>query len=117
MRVVIVVVLLALVGVGGVMAWRAHNQAAAPAAPGKAAAGAKESLYLAVPQGLFLPVSKVIDKYQAEHPSIEFPLLVDTPEAMAQATEENKEKPDIFISPGGHEIEVLRQRNLVDPKT
>jgi molybdate transport system substrate-binding protein len=36
---------------------------------------------------------------------------------MAQAVQENKDKPDIFISPGGHEIEVLRQKGLVDAKT
>jgi molybdate transport system substrate-binding protein len=116
MRTAVVAVLALLVAVGAVLAWRSHSgipaQAGAlgPKAP-------KETLYVAVPQGLFLPVSKVIEKYQAEHPNVEFPLLVDTPEAMAQAVEENKDKPDIFISPGGHEIEVLRQRGLVDGST
>ncbi len=117
MKVAVVVVLVVLVAVMGVFAWKSHHAAAQTAAGVDLKPGAKETLYLAVPQGLFLPVSKVIDKYQAAHPGIEFPLLVDTPEAMAQAVQENKDKPDIFISPGGHELEVLRQKGFIDPKT
>ncbi|MGD0110519.1 MAG: substrate-binding domain-containing protein [Armatimonadota bacterium] len=117
MKVAVVVVLVVLVAVMGVFAWKSHHAAAQTAAGVGLKPGAKETLYLAVPQGLFLPVSKVIDKYQAMHPGIEFPLLVDTPEAMAQAVQENKDKPDIFISPGGHELEVLRQKGFIDPKT
>jgi len=116
MKTAVITVLVALVAVGGVLAWRNHSSGPA-LNPELARSEAKESLYLAVPQGLLVPVSKVIDKYQAAHPNVEFPLLVDTPEAMVQAVQENLDKPDIFISPGGHETEVLREKGLIDPRT
>jgi molybdate transport system substrate-binding protein len=107
MRMLVVVVLLLLVAGGAFALRRAQVEKAAY----------EGTLYLAVPQGLFLPVSKVMDKYTELHPKVQFETMVDTPEAMVQAVEENKEKPDIFISPGGHEIEVLRKKGYIDPKT
>jgi molybdate transport system substrate-binding protein len=109
MRIAVIIVLVALVAVGGVLAWRAQTQVAKPPQ--------KETLYLAIPQGLFLPLTKVMEKYEQAHPNIEFQTLVDTPEAMAQAVEENSDKPDIFMSPGGHEIEVLRGKGYIVPET
>jgi len=108
MRARVVIVLVILVAVGGVLAWRAQTGQQPKS---------KESLHLAVPQGLYVPMAKVMDRFQEKHPNLEFMTMVDTPEAMAQAVEENKEKPDIFISPGGHEIEVLRQKGYIIPET
>jgi len=117
MRAVIIIVLVVLVAAGAIFAWRAQSGVtAAGGAEGKAA-GQKQTLYLAVPQGLFLPISKAIEKFQVSHPNVEFPMLVDTPEAMVQAVQENADKPDIFMSPGGHEIEVLRQKGFIDGTT
>jgi molybdate transport system substrate-binding protein len=110
MRSLVIVVLVALVAVGGVLAWRAQNkQTPAPAE--------KQTLYMMVPQGLFVPVSKVMDEFQEQHPKVEFQLTIDTPEAMAQMVEENEKRPDIFISPGGHEIQVLNEKGYIDPAT
>jgi len=102
MRTAVIVVLIVLVAIGGVFAYRAQRP---------------ETLYLMIPQGLFVPVSKVMDSFQAEHPKVEFQTTIDTPEAMVQMVEENEKKPDIFISPGGHEVEVLRIKGYIDPKT
>ena len=112
MKAAVVIILVLLVAVGAVFAWRAQaaRQALAAQAP-------KETLYLAIPQGLFVPLSKVMDKFEKTHPNLEFMTMVDTPEAMAQAVEENDEKPDIFISPGGHELEVLRHKGFIIPET
>jgi len=107
MRAATIVVLVVLVAVAGVFAWRSSAEQRVY----------EGTLYLAVPQGLFLPVTKVMGKFEAMHPKVKFQTLVDTPEAMVQAVEENAEKPDIFISPGGHEIEVLREKGYIDPKT
>lgn len=115
MRAVVIVVLVALVALGAVLAWRA--QSGPPATSEGKAGGAQQTLYLAVPQGLYVPVLKAISEYKKAHPGLEFPMMVDTPEAMVQAIEENKEKPDIFMSPGGHEAEVLRQKGYLDPDT
>jgi molybdate transport system substrate-binding protein len=119
MRAVVIILLVALVAVGGFLVYRAQSGAPAPttSAQGPTASGPKQTLYLAIPQGVYLAVSKVMAKYQEARPEVEFDTMVDTPEAMAQAVEENKDKPDIFISPGGHEAEVLRQKGFMDPKS
>jgi molybdate transport system substrate-binding protein len=102
MRAVVILLLFVLVAVGGVFAWKAQQ---------------KHTLYVMVPQGIFLPFNKVKDQFRREHPEVEFKLAIDTPEAMAQMVEENKSKPDIFISPGGHELEVLREKGYIDAST
>ncbi len=114
MKSLVVIVLAVLVVVGGVFAWRAQTQGA-PAKP--VATRPQETLYLAVPMGAFVPVSKAMDAFTAEHPNVHFKTMVDTPEMMAKAVEENPEKPDIFISPGGHEATVLVEKGFIDPKT
>ena len=112
MKATLVVVLVALVAVGGFFVWQRGKQPA-PVKP-----KAKDQLYLMIPQGVFLPVTRVIDRFEKAHPEMTFKQpTVDTPEAMAQMVEENKNKPDIFISPGGHEIEVLRQKGYIDQTT
>ena len=111
MRAVIIVLLLILAVVGGYFAWR--EQTAARTEP--VAVEEKETLYVAVPMGIFLAYSEVAAKFRAEHPNVEFAAMVDTPETMAQAVEENDRKPDIFISPGGHETTVLVGKGFVDP--
>lgn len=113
MRAVLVVVLLILVLAGGVLAWRSNTGAP----PEAAAPAAKESLYLAIPQGIYVPMARVMSEYERTHPNVEFQLTVDTPEAMVELVEENETKPDVFISPGGHEAEVLRERGYLDPST
>ena len=113
MRAAVVVILVILVGIGAVLAWRA--QTGGPAAlPGPQT---KQTLYVAVPMGLFVPFAKVADKFTADHPDVEIMTMVDTPETMAQAVIENEDKPDIFISPGGHETTFLRKKGFVDPDT
>ncbi|MFB3881963.1 MAG: molybdate ABC transporter substrate-binding protein [Armatimonadota bacterium] len=113
MRALVVVVLLALVVGGGVLAWRAQTSQGAPVKP--VATGPKETLYLAVPMGAFVPVSRAMDAFTAQHPNVSFKTMVDTPEMMAQAVEENPSKPDIFISPGGHEATYLVEKGYLDP--
>jgi molybdate transport system substrate-binding protein len=131
MRAVVIVILVLLVAIGGVFVYRAQSgqggkglvrggAAASGAGPARAAAKPApktQTLYVAVPQGIYLPFSKVAGKFEAAHPGLGIEMMVDTPEAMAQAVEENARKPDIFISPGGHEIEVLRQKGWIDAKT
>lgn len=104
MRVVVVVVLLILVGLGAVLAWRAQTE--------EPLSG---TLYVAVPMGLYVPYLQVVEKFQALHPGVKFDHMVDTPETMAQGVEENEQKPDIFISPGGHEATVLVEKGFLDP--
>lgn len=113
MRAIVVVVLVVLVLAGGLLAWRANTGAG----PEAAAPAAKESLYLAIPQGIYVPMAKVMAEYEKTHPNLEFQLTVDTPEAMVQLVQENETKPDVFISPGGHEAEVLREMGYLDPST
>ena len=102
MRALVVVVLVILVAVGGALVWRAQ-------------APLRGTLYLAVPMGAYVPLSKTMDAFKAQHPQVEFKTMVDTPEMMAKAVEENDDKPDIFISPGGHEATYLVEKGFVDP--
>ena len=112
MRATVIIILLLLVVAGGFLAWRAQTQA-----PATEAAAPDETLYLAIPQGLFVPFNAVMREFKSTHPNLEFMTTVDTPEAMVQNVQENEEKPDIFISPGGHEIEILREQGFIDPDT
>ncbi len=116
MRAAVVVVLVVLVAVGAVLAWR--SQSRAPAEEVVVAPPVDEtpgSLYVAVPMGLYIPYKLAVKKFQETHPNVEFDQMVDTPETMAVAVEENDIKPDIFVSPGGHESTVLVEKGLMDP--
>jgi molybdate transport system substrate-binding protein len=112
MRTAVVVVLAILVAAGGVLAWRAQSSAREAPAPEPT-----ESLYLAIPMGVFVPLNIVMEQFTAAHPNVKFSTMVDTPEMMAKAIEENEKKPDIFISPGGHEATVLAEKGFIDPST
>jgi molybdate transport system substrate-binding protein len=114
MRSVVVVVLLVLVCGGGLLAWRSQNGASTDSVapvPEKP----KVTLHVAVPMGVYVPFGKVMDEFMAIHPEVEFSATVDTPETMAEGVMENERKPDIFISPGGHETTVLVEKGFVDP--
>jgi len=113
MKAAVIALLVVLVVIGGLLAWRA--QSAAPPSPTSLLP--PQTLYLAVPMGVFVAVSQVMDEFTAKHPNVKFATMVDTPETMAQAVEENEEKPDIFISPGGHEANVLMEKGFIDPHT
>lgn len=111
MRAVVIIMLVVLVAVGGVFAWRA--QSSAKETP--VVAAPTETLYLAIPMGVFVPLNLVMEQFTAQHPNVKFSTMVDTPEMMAKAVEENEKKPDIFISPGGHEATVLMEKGFIDP--
>lgn len=106
MRAAIVILLGILVVAGGIVVM--HRQSS-PELTG--------TLYLAVPMGVFVPVGLVMAEFEALHPNVSFDTVVDTPETMAQAVEENERKPDIFISPGGHEATVLAEKGFLDPES
>lgn len=112
MKAFVIIVLVALVVVGGVLAWKAQSKPAAAEQP-----EATQALYVAVPMGIYLPFTKVEDLFKKRRPDVKIKMMIDTPEAMAQMVEENEEKPDIFISPGGHELEVLREKGYIDPES
>jgi len=109
MRVLIVVVLVVLVAVGAVFAWNSQRAARE--------AQRQHTLYVMVPQGIFLSFNQILERFQQINPKVKITYTLDTPEAMAQMVEENPRKPDIFISPGGHELEVLREKGFIDPAT
>ena len=111
MRAAVIAILVILVAVGGALAWRAQTRE--PVAPVVDETPGK--LYIAVPMGLFVPYSQVVARFRVHRPNVEFMQMIDTPETMAGAVEENESKPDIFISPGGHETTVLVEKGLVDP--
>jgi molybdate transport system substrate-binding protein len=112
-KALIVIVLAALAVVGGVLAWRTRTSQQTP----PVVTGPRETLYLAIPMGAFVPLSRAMDAFAAEHPNVKFKTMVDTPEMMAKAVEENTDKPDVFISPGGHEATVLVEKGFIDPKS
>jgi len=115
MRAAIVVVLIVLVVAGGVLAWRAQSSPGQSQTPAQVAE--TERLYLAVPMGVFVAMNEAMTQFRETHPNVQFDTMVDTPETMVQAVEENERKPDIFISPGGHEATVLVDKGFIDPDT
>ncbi len=111
MRIAVVLALLVVVAIGAVLVWRA--QTSAPVGP--IMAEDPERLYVAVPMGLYVPYLRVVAKFRESHPNVQCDWMMDTPETMAGAVQENDEKPDVFISPGGHETTVLVEQGFVDP--
>jgi len=105
MKTSVVIILAILVVIGGILAFRPQPEPLSG------------TLYIAVPMGIFVPFNQVATLYEQQNPEVEFKTMVDTPEIMAQACQENESKPDIFISPGGHEATVLREEGLIDPET
>lgn len=128
MKKVILIVLLILIAAGAFIANKTRktqeppvvsqsNSESLTAANAEAPTKPKVSLYMAIPQGIYVPVGAIMDKFSELHPEVEFDSIVDTPEAMADTIRKNKDKPDIFISPGGHEAVVLANEGYIDPST
>ena len=93
---------------GGVLVWRMPS---GPPATPKAAT--KQSLYVHVPGGLYLPLTYAMNEFKRQHPGVEFQTMVDDPGNLVTAVLENQDRPDIFISPGGHELRYLADKGFV----
>ncbi|HJN18870.1 MAG TPA: substrate-binding domain-containing protein [Armatimonadota bacterium] len=68
-----------------------------------------------VPCGLTVPITEAIQKFEAENPDIQVDGTFDTGIVNAKNVTEKDERPDLFVSPGKREIELLEVEGIVDP--
>lgn len=101
-------VVVAMVAVGGASIGRADR---APTAE------ARQELRVGVPLGLSDPVSAAVAEFHRSHPAVEVKLSPDTPEGMVRKVVKGDLSLDVFISPGGHEAVILREKGLLEATT
>jgi ABC-type molybdate transport system substrate-binding protein len=118
---IVIIILLVLVVAGGALIINKRkavdSQNKKLLARNNANASDTKSLRIDIPQGIVQAVFAAMQQYRATHPDVKLTHWVETPEAMVDAIRSGKEKPDIFISPGGHEALVLAQEGYVDPNS
>lgn len=75
----------------------------------------KQSVTIYVPCGLSIPFMDAMDAFKKANPGVEvIPKLESDVELLKQV--ENGEKPDLFVSPGGREAQVLEAKGSVKEK-
>lgn len=84
------------------------------AAAAKPASSSAVSLEAYVPCGMTAPFHDAIEAYQAANPSVKVNALYDNDALLLRMVRDQDKRPDVFVSPGGRELEVLRARGLVD---
>ena len=68
-----------------------------------------------VPCGLTVPIREAITAFEAANPNITVEATYDTGIVNAKNVRDKGERPDMFVSPGKREIEVLEEVEIVDP--
>jgi ABC-type molybdate transport system substrate-binding protein len=101
-----VLLMMAILVVGGVAMVRVAR-----------AADARPELRVGVPLGLSDAVGAAVGEFRKSHPGAEVKLVPDTPEGMVRKLVKGELALDVFISPGGHEAVVLREKGLLEAKT
>lgn len=76
---------------------------------------APRQLVVAFPMGIQAPILAAVAEFEDSRPGVTLDMRGGTPEALARAVVAGTQTPDVFISPGGHEVRVLADKGLVDP--
>jgi len=87
----------------------------AESAPNAAPAAAQSvALEAYIPCGMTVPFHDALKAYQAASPGVKVHGRYDNDARLLRLVRDQGKRPDIFISPGGRELEVLREKGLVD---
>ncbi len=83
--------------------------------PGKEAT--VQTLKVYIPCGLTVPLRETMARFEETHPGAKLEGTYDNAITNALTIKEKGERPDLFISPGKREIEILEGQGLIDTST
>jgi molybdate transport system substrate-binding protein len=83
----------------------------APVRPAHAAAPTVLSLY--APCGMEMPFMELETVFEKSHPGVDVNLLLDNAHILTERIMDSQERPDVVVSPGGHELARLVDAGLV----
>lgn len=72
------------------------------------------SLAVYVPSGMIVPFHKALDLFEAANPNVTVQATYEDDARLLGKVIDGGERPDVFVSPGGHELAVLSSLGLVD---
>jgi molybdate transport system substrate-binding protein len=67
-----------------------------------------------IPCGMTAPFHDALEAFQAANAAVKVKTLYDNDALLLKLVRDQGKRPDVFVSPGGRELEVLRERGLVD---
>ncbi|MBM3501470.1 MAG: molybdate ABC transporter substrate-binding protein [Armatimonadetes bacterium] len=76
-----------------------------------------ETLNVYIPCGLTVPLRETMAKFEETHPGAKLEGTYDNAITNALTIKEKGERPDLFISPGAREMEILEEQGLIDEST
>jgi molybdate transport system substrate-binding protein len=93
---------------------RQGERASAELAPA-ADTGASDVLQIYAPCGMEAPFMELEALFEQAHPGVEVNLLLDNAHILVERVIDKGERPDIVISPGGHELTKMAAAGLIKP--
>jgi molybdate transport system substrate-binding protein len=95
-----------------------QGEAVPPSAvAGKGTETPAQTLNVYVPCGLTVPFREVMAKFEESHPGAKLEGTYDNAITNALTIMEKGERPDLFVSPGKRELEILQEKGLIDEGT
>ncbi|HJN18730.1 MAG TPA: substrate-binding domain-containing protein [Armatimonadota bacterium] len=88
-----------------------------PDLPEPVATAEPAQLSMYVPCGMTVPFHEAIALFEAANPGIEIDVTYDNDAVLLGRVVDDGERPDLFVSPGGRELDVLAESDLVDAET
>jgi len=76
-----------------------------------------QTLTVDVPCGLTVPLREAMAKFEETHPGAKLDGTYDNAITNALTIKEKGDRPDLFISPGKRELEILEEQGLIDTST
>jgi molybdate transport system substrate-binding protein len=85
--------------------------------PPSAVAPTQQTLKVDIPCGLTVPMREAMAKFEVANPGVKMEGTYDNAITNALSIKEKGERPDLFISPGKREMEILEEQGLIDETT
>ena len=112
-QVVIVVLLVAVVGLGGLLLARGRE---APAPAQGEAAAASDTLVVYAPCGMSSPIAVATQKFRQANPGLKVQVVFDNAIVLVRKIRAG-DRPDVFMSPGEMEMKQLTEEGYIDGGT
>jgi molybdate transport system substrate-binding protein len=108
-QIVVVVLLVAVVGLGALVVARNRQSGPATVKP-----PAPKGLLVYAPCGLSGPINIAAAKFRQAHPEVPFNVHYENANILVKLVLERGERPDVFLSPGELELRQLDAKDLID---
>lgn len=75
------------------------------------------TVHVYIPCGLTVPMREVMAKFEEKNPGVKMEGTYDNAITNALSIKEKGKRPDLFVSPGTRELEILEEQGLIDEST